>query len=217
VALHLVIFDCDGVLVDSERLGHRAISEALRELGHRLSAGESERRFRGRRMSEILSEIRSDLGGRLPETFERDLRARMATLFCEQLRPTPGIQEVLDGLAVPYCTASNAPLEKIHMTLGVTGLLPRFTGRIFSAYEIGAWKPDPGIYLHAARTMGMHPATCAVVEDSAAGVQAAAAAGMRVLGFAASGHAAELAAHGATVFTDMAQLPTLLAIAGIQT
>lgn len=208
------------MLVDSETLGNRVIAETAQELGLSLSYDECIHLFRGLKMSEVVLTLERHLGRTLHETFVPELRARMALLFRAELRSIAGIETVLESLAIPYCVASNAPMEKIRLTLGITGLLPRFqeqaddstvtNGRIFSAYEVNIWKPDPGLYLHAAAVMGAAAAECVVVEDSVPGVEAGVAAGMRVLGFAPGGNGAELAACGAEVFSAMAELPGLL-------
>ena len=204
-----MIFDCDGVLVDSETLGNRVIADTVNELGLALTFEDSIRLFRGLKMAEVVLAIEARLGRRLPEAFVPDLRARMADLFHRELRAVEGVEQALDELRMPTCVASNAPMDKIRLTLGLTGLLQRFDGRIFSAYEVGAWKPDPGLYLHAAKAMGADPEACVVVEDSVPGVQAAVAAGMRALGYAPSG-GGELADNGAEVFSSMALLPKLI-------
>jgi len=213
----LIIFDCDGVLVDSETLGCRAVSEMASELGLTLSVEECEHSFRGVRMREVLTALENRLGRPLPESFESELRLRMAAAFRNHLRPIAGVRETLGELSIPFCVASNGPMEKMHLTLEIAGLLPRFAGRIFSAYEVGVWKPNPGLYLHAAKSMGAEPSSCIVVEDSIIGVDAAVAAGMNVFGFAPSGDGSELAAHGAVVFTSMKQLPALILVqAGVK-
>ena len=198
------------MLVDSETLGNRVIAETVRQLGLAMSFEESIRLFRGLKMSEVVRTIEERLGRPLPDSFVPGLRARMALLFERELRTVEGIEDVLDGLSAPACVASNAPMEKIRLTLGVTGLLPRFEGLIFSAYDVNSWKPDPGLYLHAARTIGVPPEACVVVEDSVPGVRAAVAAGMRALGFAPAGETGELASHGAEVFSSMRGLPDLI-------
>ncbi len=161
-------------------------------------------------MAEVVSTLERHLNRSLPDTFVPELRARMAILFRSELRSIDGIESVLDHLEVPYCVVSNAPVEKIRLTLGVTGLLPRFESRIFSAYDVNIWKPDPGLYLHAAATMGARPERCIVIEDSVPGVEAGVAAGMHVFGFAPNDSGAELAARGAQVFSAMSQLPQRL-------
>jgi HAD superfamily hydrolase (TIGR01509 family) len=210
--LRLVIFDCDGVLVDSETVQIRVMVESMAGRGLHMPLDEAMPLFRGRKMAECVAEMERRLGSSLPESFVPDLRAAMADVFRRELRPIPGIFDALDAISTPKCVASNAPLEKMRLTLGITGLLPRFEGRMFSSYEVGSWKPDPGLFLHACRAMGASPEECAVVEDSVLGVRAALAAGMRALGFS---HLAEdrqlLESAGAIPFGSMSELPGLLA------
>lgn len=207
----LVIFDCDGVLVDSEYLGHAVIADAMREQGLEIAVTEAMTRFRGRRMAECVLDIERELGRRLPEGFAEDLRARMLDRFREDVTAIEGIEEVIDMLDIPYCVASNGQPEKIRVTLGVSGLLERFAGRIFSAYEVGFWKPDPGLFLHAAAHFGVEPARCAVIEDSLAGIRAALAAGMRPFGYVPpGGGSARIDIAGVVTFSSMRELPTLL-------
>ena len=206
----LVIFDCDGVLVDSETLGHRALIEAVREWGETLAMEESMRLFRGVKIDRIVAFLEERFARRVPATFVPDFRKRQAQLFRAELTMVEGVEQMLDALTIPSCVASNAPLEKLQLTLGLTGLMARFEGRIFSAYEVGVWKPDPGLYLHAARSMGVDPENCVVIEDSETGVEAGVAAGMRVFGFDPTGDGAMLARRGATVFSGMSQLLALI-------
>ncbi|MFF7965010.1 HAD family hydrolase [Streptomyces sp. NPDC007903] len=207
----LVIFDCDGVLVDSETLS----AEVLRTMTApelALTSAEALALLRGRKVALWVQELGERLGRPLGEEFITAFRRRTLAAFTDGLLPVPGVHELLAGLSLPYCTASSAPREKITHTLSVTGLLPYFEGRIFSAYEVGSWKPEPDLFLHAAHHLGTPAHRCAVVEDSLVGVQAAVAARMTVFGYAppGSGTAAELAEAGACVFTSMAELPALL-------
>lgn len=207
----LVIFDCDGVLVDSEILGNRVLVETVAELGLALDLEEAVSLFRGCKMAECVREIERRLGRPVPGNFVSNLRARTADTFRLGLQPVHGVTAVIDALRVPICVASSGPSEKIRLSLQVTGLLPRFEGRVFSSYDVGVWKPDPGLFLHAARTMGIAPGECAVVEDSVLGVIAGVAAGMSVFGFAADGRDADaLSNAGATVFRSMQDLTQLL-------
>ncbi|HXB22688.1 MAG TPA: HAD family hydrolase [Candidatus Solibacter sp.] len=209
----LVIFDCDGVLVDSEILGNSVLVQVITELGLEISLEESLTQFRGGKMADVVTEIERRLGRPVPPGFVADFRARSAAAFRRELRAVPDIEDALDQIPVPMCVASSGPPEKIQLTLELTGLLPRFTGRIFSAYEVGIWKPDPGLFLHAASAMGVPPHNCTVVEDSVLGVRAGVAAGMRVLGFAAiEQEVVPLAEAGATPFRSMRDLPRLLAV-----
>ncbi|HZR35360.1 MAG TPA: HAD family hydrolase [Nevskia sp.] len=182
----LVLFDVDGTLVDSEELGTRVLLEMAAELGVRRPLKETNRLFRGWRLDDCVAQIRVWLGKPLPEDFVAQVRLRTAATFRRELRPVPGAPELVRALhdrAIPICVASSGPREKIELSLSLTGLLPYFEDRIFSGYELQTWKPDPGLFLHAARALGAEPAACLVVEDSLVGVQAALAAGMRVLAF----------------------------------
>lgn len=166
--------------------------------------------FRGRKMAECVAVLSERLGRPLPEDFTANFRARQAEAFRHHLKPIPGIQEALRQITLPICVASNGPREKIALALSVTGLRPFFEGRIFSSYELGTWKPDPGLYLHAAASMKVSPADCVVVEDSVLGVRAGIAAGMRVLAYVAAGDAEEFDSPQVTRFERMAELPGLL-------
>jgi HAD superfamily hydrolase (TIGR01509 family) len=205
-----IIFDSDGTLVDSENLGNQVIVEYVAEFGLTLSLEEAVTQFRGRKMADTITLIEQRLGHPVPSNFLPELRRRMAIAFEARLEPMPGVEALLQYLRIPYCVASNGPHEKMEVSLRATGLLPYFEGRIFSAYEIGSWKPAPGLFLHAARALGAHPERCAVVEDSVLGVQAGKAAGMTVFGYAPSGDGASLAEAGAYPFSDMTALLPLL-------
>ncbi len=207
----LIIFDCDGVLVDSELLSNRVLTQMLGEIGLPMSLEDIIATFMGHSMAACVDIIEQRTGRPLPSTFVADFRDRTFDVFRRELRPVAGIEAVLDAIDRPFCVASSGPPEKIQLTLSTTGLMPRFTGRIFSAVEVARGKPHPDLFLHAAQMMGVTPARCVVVEDSVRGVQAAVAAGMRVLGFADLTDADELAAAGADVFRSMDQLPALLA------
>ncbi len=206
----LVIFDCDGVLVDSEALGNRVLVEFVAEFGLALELEEAMLLFKGCKMADCVAVIELRLGKKMPPDFVTQLRARTAEAFERELRPVDGIEAALDKINLPICVASSGPLEKIKLALRVTNLLPRFEGRIFSSYEIGSWKPAPDLFLYAAKNMGVQARSCTVVEDSILGVRAGVAAGMRVLGYAAQSEADPLEAYGVSVFHSMYQLPCLL-------
>ncbi len=208
--LALVIFDCDGVLVDSEGLGNRILVESVRELGLSLSLAEAITLFRGCKMADCVATIAGRLGRPLPDDFVSALRARTAEAFRHELQAIRGVHDALNRINAPVCVASSGPREKITLALSVTGLLARFEGRIFSSYEVGSWKPAPDLFLHAAATLGAAPSSCAVVEDSALGVRAGIAAGMRVFAYAADSDRTELESLGATAFGHMDKLPSLL-------
>ncbi len=207
----LLIFDCDGVLVDSEDLSARLLLEAAREYGPlAMEPSEAIHLFRGRKMAECVAILSERLGRPLPEDFTPRFRTRQAEVFRRELKPIPGVSEALRQITIPMCVASNGPREKIALALSVTGLLPFFEDRIFSSYELGTWKPDPGVFLHAASKSGVAPTNCAVVEDSVLGVRAGLAAGMPVFGYIAAGDGPEFHLPGVTRFDRMAELPGLL-------
>lgn len=207
----LAIFDCDGVLVDSEPLSNRALAETLTALGLPTTTEQSIERYTGRSWSSCVALIEQRLGGPAPAELAPRYRARMRELFERGLRPVAGISAALDALAAPRCVASSGEHEKIRFTLGMCGLRSHFPdGRIFSATDVAHGKPAPDLFLHAAATLGHEPAECVVIEDSPLGVAAARAAGMRVLGYAERTPAAKLAEADA-VFDSMAELPELLA------
>ena len=154
--------------------------------------------------------MQAQVGKPISDAFVPEFRARTAEVFRKELRAVDGIAEVLNELRIPYCVASSDPIEKMRVSLGCTGLLSRFEGRMFSSYELGSWKPAPDLFLHAAQSMGVEPDRVAVVEDSPLGVRAGVAAGMTVFGFAPADRAAELATLGAHAFWPMQALTTLL-------
>jgi HAD superfamily hydrolase (TIGR01509 family) len=207
----LVIFDCDGVLVDSEPISNRILTLMINALGLALSVDEVMERFIGRSMQHCLESIAQMLGGSAPAGFAADYHERTAAAFKDELTAIPGISAVLDGLAIPCCVASSGSHAKMRTTLGLVGLLPRFEGRLFSVTEVAHGKPAPDVFLHAARRHDAQPAACLVIEDAPAGVAAGLAAGMTVFGFAARTPASRLQEAGAhRVFDDMTQLPPLI-------
>jgi len=193
MAYELVIFDCDGVLVDSEELGNNVLAEMLANFGHQVSADDSEGRFRGMQLTKCLEILEREAGIKLPESFETEVRQRMSSVFQAQLRPVEGALRLVESLRIPFCVASTGPRKKIEENLRITNLYTHFAGKIFSGYEIGSWKPDPGIFLSAARHFGVVPEDCIVVEDSYVGVNAGIAANMTVLALDASVDSGSLA------------------------
>ena len=209
--IRLVIFDCDGVLVDSERIAVRVDVLVLAELGWVMTEAEVVERFMGRTDEYMVSQIEAHLGRPLPANWEEPFQRLYREAFEAGLKPVPGILEVLDELATPTCVASSGTHERIRYTLGLTGLYTRFVGRIFSASDVVRGKPAPDLFLHAANRMGADPSECAVVEDSRYGIEAARAAGMRAFGYAGGltpRH--RLEGIGTVVFEDMRELPRLL-------
>ena len=210
----LVIFDCDGVLVDSERLAVELDVEVLAELGWPLTETEVIRRFVGRSEKYMLAEIEQHLGRELPPDWQREYQQLYRDAFAARLVAVDGILEALDQIEVPTCVASSGDHERMRHTLGLTGLYERFAGRIFSATEVAHGKPAPDLFLYAADRMRVAPAACVVVEDSRWGVQAARAANMRALAYAGGVTAADLlSGPGTTVFREMRDLPGLIAAA----
>lgn len=184
--LQAIIFDCDGVLVDSEHLANAVLVEYVREFGLFLSLEEALAQFTGVKMADCVAELEQRLGRRLPAHFVPTFRERSATAFRAHLRPIEGVEAIVKNLQqrnLPYCVASSGPREKIELNLRITGLLHYFQSRIFSAYEVGKWKPDPGLFLHAARVLGVEPQQCAVIEDSQPGIYAGLAADMMVFAY----------------------------------
>lgn len=209
--IELVIFDCDGVLVDTERLAVRIEQAALAELGWELSAAELAERFVGSTDGYFEREVARQIGRPIPADWRARVNARYQQAYRHELTPVDGVLLALDAITLPVCVASNGSHRKMHMTLGHTGLLPRFEGRLFSAYDVARGKPDPDLFLHAAESLGHAPERCVVVEDSAHGVNAARAAGMHAFAYAGGLTPAErLAGAGTTVFDDMRELPALL-------
>jgi HAD superfamily hydrolase (TIGR01509 family) len=208
MAFELVIFDCDGVLVDSEPLSNRILAERLTAIGLPTTTEDSMRDFMGRSWKTDQEIIEQRLGGPLPDGWVEAYHAEVFAAFERELEPIPGLPEALDDIALPWCVASSSAHARIRLALRSTGLLARFEGRIFSATDVKHGKPAPDLFLHAASTLGVEPARCAVVEDAPTGVQAALAAGMTPFGYAGLTDAALL--RGSHVFTSMAELPALL-------
>lgn len=201
-----VIFDLDGTLVDSETICNQAFLDLLPELN--VTVESLVQSFRGRKLALILAELAGRLGKPLPDGFEQSYRGRVAELFEATLQPTTGAREMLDAMRFHKCVASSGPMEKISQALAVSGLASYFGNNVFSSYLVGSWKPDPGLFLHAAQCMGFPPDRCVVVEDSEVGLRAAAAAGMRALHYAP--HSVGDVEHSGHCFQHMSQLPQLI-------
>ncbi|MEV6551800.1 HAD family hydrolase [Streptomyces sp. NPDC051597] len=210
--VELVIFDCDGVLVDSERIAARVQVALGAELGWPLTEDEVVDRFIGRSHAAIRDQVAAQLGEDTAATWSERFEQLHREAVDAELSPVEGLPEALDALTLPTCVASSGSHDKMRHTLGRTGLYERFAGRIFSATEVSHGKPAPDLFLHAARQMGVDPADCVVIEDSQPGVRAARAAGMRSFGYAGGlTPAARLEGPNTTVFSDMRKLPTLIA------
>ncbi|MCM2425323.1 HAD family hydrolase [Streptomyces sp. RKAG337] len=209
--IDLVIFDCDGVLVDSERLAVRVDALMLAELGWPLTEAEIVERFVGRSHRDLTASIEQQLGRPLPEGWYDRYRPWYRSVFEAELTAVDGITEALGLITLPTCVASSNTHPGLRHSLGLTGLHSRFEGRIFSASEVEHGKPAPDLFLHAARAMGADPAHCVVVEDSRFGVEAARAAGMRAFGYYGGlTPRAWLEGPGTVVFDEMRDLPELL-------
>jgi HAD superfamily hydrolase (TIGR01509 family) len=213
----LVIFDCDGVLVDSETIANRIMAETITASGIPITYEECRARFVGGTLQRVMDTVEEWLGRPLPTDWKQGFEARRDEAFRRELRPVPGVAAALEAIragGAEICVASSGSPEKIELTLGLTGLRHHFGERLFSATMVAQGKPEPDIFLYAAERMGHLPETCAVVEDSLLGVTAGVAAGMRVLAYAAETDPAVLKAAGGRPFADMAELPGLLGIDG---
>jgi HAD superfamily hydrolase (TIGR01509 family) len=213
----LVIFDCDGVLVDSERLTVGVEARVLTELGWPHTTEDVVARWMGRSSAFQLAEVEERLGAAAMREYDERSTAEVHAAFERELRAVEGVEhllEELDRAGLPVCVASSGTHARMRRTLGITGMYQRFSGRIFSATEVEHGKPAPDLFLHAAHRMGVPPARCVVIEDSVYGVQAAVAAGMTAYGYAGGLTPRDrLAVEGAVVFERMADLVDVLAAA----
>jgi len=213
-AAELIIFDCDGVLVDSEVIFNQVLVEDLAARGHAMSVEESMRLFVGGSMESVKDAMRNR-GLDLAEDWIELIYAKVKARLEEHVEPIPGVKTLVQKLTqanMAYCVASNGPVDKMHITLGKTGLLPYFEKAIFSAYEINHWKPDPALFLHAAQHFSVKPEKCVVIEDSQQGVLAAHRAQMPCLAFAPHGYDAALEKYGAKCFESMDDVFTMLSL-----
>jgi HAD superfamily hydrolase (TIGR01509 family) len=210
--ISLVIFDCDGVLIDSEPIMNRILGERLEAVGLAMSPEEVMTTFVGRTRDGCIEMAGRMLGRPLPESFGREWDEAVFEALGREVKPVEGIEAVLDGIALPWCVASNGEPDRMRLALSAAGLLARVGDRFFSAKQVAKPKPAPDLFLHAARVMGHLPGSCAVIEDTPTGVKAAVAAGMRVFGYVGAAHADPdaLTAAGAITFHHMRALPSLL-------
>ena len=211
----LVIFDCDGVLVDTEQAANKSLTERLNLLGWDISYEACRRRFVGKSLKSVQAEVEVELGRNLAADWDVTIEREEIEVFRHTTEAIVGVEAQvmrLRDLGIPYCVASSGRIEKMHATLGSAGLLPVLKDVLFSATMVANGKPAPDLFLHAANSMGHAPETCVVIEDSRPGVEAGVAAGMRVLGYVGDPltDSAALETAGATVFESMAQLPDLL-------
>lgn len=206
----LVIFDNDGVLVDSEPHAQAILADLLTDAGLPTTVEEARGQYMGSALSRVRERAEPILGKPLPPDFEERYHERLFARFQTDLEPIQDIVWALDKIDVPVCVASSGSRERIRVSLELTGLIDRFAGRMFSADDVKRGKPAPDVFLYAAHSLAVSPTRCAVIEDSSLGVEAANAAGMTSFGFAPTGQGRELRHATGGVFTSMRELPELL-------
>ncbi|MCM0667481.1 HAD family hydrolase [Flavobacterium tyrosinilyticum] len=210
-----IIFDCDGVLVDTEKIGNGILLAMAQEHGFEMELEDAYRYFNGRNLKDCFRHIEEAIDQKLPENFETQYREKSFEAFKTQVKPMEGIVDFIrniEKLKIPYCVASSGPVDKIRLNLEVAGLLDKFEDRIFSSYQIGSWKPEPGIFLHAAAVMGFEVKECIVLEDSKAGVRAGVRGGFKVYGFANGFNNDDLKEEGAELFYTYQELSEKLSL-----
>ena len=209
----LLIFDCDGVLVDSEHLACASLAEVMTTLGHSMTADEAMLAFAGRSLKDVLARAERLLSRPIPEDLGEQAAVQLMARFRRELQAVAGVKEAIAALPYRRCVASSSDPGRLTLSLDVTGLSALFGNNVFSAVEVANGKPAPDLFLLAARRLGEEPSSCIVIEDSVLGVEAAGAAGMAAIGFAGASHANQglaerLAAAGAEpVIHSMANLP----------
>lgn len=207
----LVIFDCDGVLVDSEPISNVLLRDALSDHGLEMSLTEVIDTFVGRSMASVVSIAEKKLGKKLPDDFLDILQDKTFKIFQKKLKPVDGVFDVLNELKkqnMAFCVASSGSYQKMDVTLGITGLKNFFEGRIYSTSEVARGKPYPDLYLYAAKKMHVEPARCLVIEDSLPGVQGGVSAGMEVMAYSVRGNDEKLKKAGGLVFNNMKDIIT---------
>ena len=215
MTLELIIFDCDGVLVDSEIIASEVLSNLLNECGYETSISKTRQHFMGLSINKIVTKVRNE-GISLPSTFKEDLFSRDQAAFEDKLRPIPNIKTALSLIKVPKCIASSGSMKKIQSNLELTNLTPYFMNKIFSVEMVKNSKPSPDLFLLAADSFGVEPKKCLVIEDSEVGVKAAKRANMNIFGFLGGRHCRfsdreKLLKAGADqIFDKMQNLPTMI-------
>ncbi|MEQ8449488.1 MAG: HAD family phosphatase [Nitratireductor sp.] len=212
----LVLFDCDGVLVDTETIANRRLVELFNEAGFATDYDYCRRHFSGRSLTSVQEEIEAS-GVSLGADFVDRWNEGLPALFADRVEPIPHVRQAVEAVrdaGIAYCVATSARISKMHITLGATGLMPLFEHALFSATMVARGKPAPDLFLHAAKTMGHPPETAIVVEDSVPGTRAGTAAGMTVLSYAGDPMADRdgLAQAGGILFDDMRDLPALIGL-----
>jgi HAD superfamily hydrolase (TIGR01509 family) len=207
--IELIIFDCDGVLVDSELISSQVMSDIFKSIGINMSPQAVFDKLRGGSMNKTIAFAESKIG-KLPVDIEKEYRLRSYEAYRKEMTPIPGITEVLSKLSIAKCVGSNGPQSKIKLNLQITGLDQFFDEKcIFSAYDVNKWKPDPSLYLYAAEKFDLPPEKCLVIEDSISGATAAYNAGMRCLGYARDTSPAEFEKVNASPIRDMKDIMVL--------
>ncbi len=205
-----IIFDCDGVLVDSETISNQVVVDLANQHNANITLEYAIKHFAGTSLSFVKEHIEGIIQKELSDDFERDYRRLSFEKFQTDLQPIKGIPELLNRLTIPFCVASNGPLNKMELNLKLIGVLDHFKGNMFSAYEIEKWKPDPSLFLHAAKTMGFLPSECIVIEDSLSGVKAAKSGNFDVLAYTNEYKKEVFEKEGVSTFSSMEELPELL-------
>lgn len=213
----MVIFDCDGVLVDTERLSNAFMAKVITERGFPISGAESQKRFVGLSLVSVRDKLLSEEGIDLGEDFVDAVYSNLPSIFAQGVDAIPNVEKLLDILQranLPWCVASSGKYDKMRLTLGASGLLPYFEDVLFSAYDLKRGKPHPDLFLHAAKSMGHRPETCVVIEDSLFGVQAAVSAGIRVFAYCGDETADRkaLAAAGGEIIDDLLEVAARLGL-----
>lgn len=205
-----IIFDCDGVLVDSEPIGNQVMVDMANSLGASIDLDYAYKHFKGGSLNSGMQKIKNLIGKALPKDFEVQYRKKSFERFKKDIKPIDGVLEVIKNLSIPCCVASSGPEHKIRLNLELTGLLTYFEDNIFSCYAIEKWKPDPAVFIWAAKTMGFQPHECLVIEDSPTGVKAAKSGGFTVYGFTAHDYNNDLESEADSVFDSMKMLKDLI-------
>ena len=198
-----VIFDCDGVLVDSEPIGNQVLVDMANELGANIDLDYAYKHFKGGSLQSCTDKIQALIAEPLPINFMASYRLKSFANFRTHIKPVAGVTPLVKKLKIPFCVASSGPENKIRLNLQLTGLLPFFEDKIFSCYTIQKWKPNPAVFLWAAETMGFSPDECVVIEDSITGVEAAKHGGFDVFGYTAHDYNHELESHATRTFKTM--------------
>jgi len=198
-----VIFDCDGVLVDSEPIGNQVLVDMANELGANIDLDYAYKHFKGGKMQSCVDKISELINQPISEDFTTEYRRKSFEAFKANIKPVEGVTELIQSLKIPFCVASSGPEDKIRLNLELTRLLPYFENKIFSCYAIQKWKPSPAVFLWAAQTLGFKPEECVVIEDSLTGVRASKNGGFDVVGYIAHDYNNELKSEASYTFDSM--------------